>query len=440
MSDTLFKYIHIDSKAINSEERSLVAVGSKEVIDRDGDLIPIKGINLTEYKKNPVVLRAHNYSDLPVARTDKVWKSGDELKFKIDFPTAEVSAMGDAIWRLYEGGYMHSFSIGFIPDFSAIEYPKEEPNTKSKEKLPNRIFHKIQLLEISVVSVPANQDALVAGCTKALKDNVLTDTECKDILDMYTKSEDEKLWDSYTKQGGIIPLHKSQLDKDIVKAVVDAMDDEDGSPVDANDKDVDNTTEKEMNIDEKDWLYLIHHMHPDPGNITKIEILHHCDMFSKKGENGDMFTQKHVKKGKRTFVHAILTDDVKEVPEVLYDHLDNKFEIKTKTIDGKKHAVIDNLTDKNIGDIDTKKLDIPELTNEQLVETLREMSTKISILDGKLYEQELTKEIETDDDKYWSEMLKGFRVTGGSDEPADGDQTEDGENFDEYIGKILGDE
>ncbi len=396
--ETLFKDIILDEKAIDEENRTVTAIGSKEVIDRDGDLLIVKGIDTKNYKKNPVVLLAHDHRGLPVGKSEKVWVSkspdGDELKFKVEFATAEESPMADYAFRLYKGGFLNTFSIGFIPDYESIEYPRAGENNKSKEKLPNRILNRVELLEISVVPVPANPDALLASCKKAFEAGALTDNECLEIIKAYKAedtTEDDDLWKSYTSHADITPIHKDEETEEEVE-------------------------EKDMNVDEKDWLYLLHHMHANQEDVTKIEILHHCDMFSKKGMEGDVFIQKHIKKGKKTFVHGIQIDDVKEVPEVLYDHLDNKFEIKTKSIDGKKYAVINNLVDKNIDSMETK-----------LTDRIEELEEKITYL-------EMTKDVEIDEDSYLSKILEGFE----SDRNKEWVAVEE-DNFGEYVNEMLED-
>lgn len=94
-------------------------------------------------------------------------------------------------------------------------------------------------------------------------------------------------------------------------------------------------------LEEEDWIYLIHHMH-QPEKNQNIEILHHCHFFEKRGMKGKIFYQKHVKDG-RVFQHVIDLKKSKmkleDIPDALYCHLNNAYKIKTKKIDGKKHAV-----------------------------------------------------------------------------------------------------
>jgi len=118
-----------------------VATQSK---DRDGDVLVISGIDLAQYKKNPVVLWSHNYNQPPIGKATKIWKSGTELMARVKFAISE-SAFASEIYRLYKGGYLNAFSIGFI-----IKDHDPESSQISKS----------EMIEFSAVPVPANAEAL----------------------------------------------------------------------------------------------------------------------------------------------------------------------------------------------------------------------------------------------------------------------------------------
>jgi len=94
-------------------------------------------------------------------------------------------------------------------------------------------------------------------------------------------------------------------------------------------------------IAEQDWIYLTHHMHP-PKKASEMETLHHCVMWEKKNEKGKSWEQKHVKDGK-LFQHALDTDNPDEVPDILFDHLNNKFKVKIIEIKKIKYAILNGL-------------------------------------------------------------------------------------------------
>lgn len=89
---------------------------------------------------------------------------------------------------------------------------------------------------------------------------------------------------------------------------------------------------------EQDWIYLTHHMHP-PKKASEMETLHHCVMWEKKNEKGMSWKQMHVKDG-NVFQHALVTKDLKEIPSIVYDHLNNQFKAKTVKIDKKEYVIL----------------------------------------------------------------------------------------------------
>ena len=96
-----------------------------------------------------------------------------------------------------------------------------------------------------------------------------------------------------------------------------------------------------INKAEADWIYLIHHFHA-PDKASKMEIPHHCYLFSEKGLKGKKSEQMHVKDG-RVYQH-VLKDKVKDAPDKVYDHLNNEFKVVVRNVSGKDYPVIDGPT------------------------------------------------------------------------------------------------
>ena len=92
---------------------------------------------------------------------------------------------------------------------------------------------------------------------------------------------------------------------------------------------------------EQDWIYLTHHMHP-PKKASEMETVHHCTMHEKKGEKGLNWEQMHVKDGSM-FQHVLVTKDLKEIPPIVYDHLNNQFKIKVVEINKKEYVILNGL-------------------------------------------------------------------------------------------------
>src|SRR5210317_1329564 len=164
------------TKAEKVDKRVLRFIGSNEKVDRDNEKIKADGWILTNYKKNPVVLVNHKAAELPVAKTKKVWVEDKKLMFDIEFPEADISPQGDTLYKLYKNGYMNATSVGFMPNFDKIKYGERKGE-------PRVTFQEQELLEISLVSVPANPSALLTNKSmeKAIKDEVIDELELKDL-------------------------------------------------------------------------------------------------------------------------------------------------------------------------------------------------------------------------------------------------------------------
>jgi len=163
-----YDFKDVEVKALGDYE--LEIIGSTGVVDRDGEMINPDGWDLRNFKKNPVILPAHDYRAPAIARAKSVKIEDKKLKFKIEFPQEGVYPLADIYRRLYKSGFMKASSVGFVP----IEWKNGDG-----EKEPRRTYLRQELLELSLVSVPANPEALVTekGITEAMAKGVINSDE-----------------------------------------------------------------------------------------------------------------------------------------------------------------------------------------------------------------------------------------------------------------------
>lgn len=139
-------------------ERTVRFTISKEVVDRDGDILRANGVDFTNYMKNPVFLSFHNSREFPLGKVVKFWVEGYEVKADVYFPpveelssnpeqASEKAKLVDFTYHCYKTGMLNAVSVGFIP----LEW------TETKDGWD---ITKWELLEFSAVAVPANQDAI----------------------------------------------------------------------------------------------------------------------------------------------------------------------------------------------------------------------------------------------------------------------------------------
>ena len=161
--DMLKRLVTVEVKELG--DRQLEIAGSTEDVDRMGDIIKASGWKLGPFKKNPVFLWAHDYSQPPIGRALKVWvdKETKRLMFNVEFAGPDVYEFADTIYKLYKGGFLHATSVGFIPlDWEGKD--EENPNPKWE----GNIFTSQELLELSAVPVPANANALASARDQGL--------------------------------------------------------------------------------------------------------------------------------------------------------------------------------------------------------------------------------------------------------------------------------
>lgn len=166
----------ISIKAEDLGERSVQFTISKEVTDRDGDILRAGGVDFNNYMKNPVFLSFHNSREFPLGKVTKFWVEGNSVKAIVYFPTleelstdpaqaSEKAKLVDFTYHCYKTGMLNAVSVGFIP----LEW------TETKDGYD---ITKWELLEFSAVAVPANQDAIA----EAVKSFGLDESVVKDFM------------------------------------------------------------------------------------------------------------------------------------------------------------------------------------------------------------------------------------------------------------------
>jgi HK97 family phage prohead protease len=130
--------------------RTISFTFSDSSVDRVGDTIDAQGWRLDEFRKNPVALFGHDSSSVEniIGKASNVHVEGTRLLGDIEFMAASVNPKADAVFKMIKGGFINAVSVGFMP----IEW---NPN-----KNGGISFTKQSLLEISVVPVGANPNAL----------------------------------------------------------------------------------------------------------------------------------------------------------------------------------------------------------------------------------------------------------------------------------------
>lgn len=178
---------------------------STSSVDRQGDSIDQNGWELDNFLKNPVILFAHNYSELPIAKAVEVLKGERSLTIKIQFASEEANPKAQQVKNLVDEGILNTTSVGFI----------------QKERNGN-IITKAELLEVSIVPVPANAEALRLAY-KSLDAEIVKDIEDVLALPPEEDTEEEEVTTTeeeiVEKAGRVI----SQKNRKMLEATADSL-------------------------------------------------------------------------------------------------------------------------------------------------------------------------------------------------------------------------
>ncbi len=150
-------------RAIDIENRTAEFSISTETEDRMRDTISVEGWRLENFMKGGPgpVLWAHQSHELPVGKALRVFTDEADgtkrLKSLAQFPSKEQYPFGNTVFQLLLGSYLKASSVGFAPVLWAFN-----------EERGGFDFLEQELLEWSIVPVPANAEALVDAKSKGI--------------------------------------------------------------------------------------------------------------------------------------------------------------------------------------------------------------------------------------------------------------------------------
>lgn len=157
------KKMDVAVKGIDKKARTADFVLSTPAVDRDGDCMSDNWI-LDAYRKNPIILWAHKHDYPVVGNALRIGLEGRVLTATDEFVTREMSDFGGMIGDMVLEGWVRSVSVGVL----AVKWVYNEERNAID-------FLEQELLEHSIVNIPAHRDALIKMKASGL-----------DIAPMYT--------------------------------------------------------------------------------------------------------------------------------------------------------------------------------------------------------------------------------------------------------------
>lgn len=145
------------TKAEAVSARTFKFVISDESVDRYGTVIKADGWNLSNYEKNGIVAYQHNtFSDDPdmIVGKGRAWVENGLLMGEVELEPEGDNPIADKLAKKLAFGSINATSVGFNP----MEWSYGD---KSSGEDPKTLyFRKQDLLEWSIVNIPANANAV----------------------------------------------------------------------------------------------------------------------------------------------------------------------------------------------------------------------------------------------------------------------------------------
>jgi HK97 family phage prohead protease len=129
-------------------ERQIRVIASDATPDRMGDILEPAGCQLDKFRRNPIMLAQHDPNQ-PIGVWPSIEVKNGRLEALGEFAPEGVSELADEYCALAKSGVINAVSVGFI---SLAREPLREGGWR---------FTQWELIELSLVSVPANPNALV---------------------------------------------------------------------------------------------------------------------------------------------------------------------------------------------------------------------------------------------------------------------------------------
>lgn len=224
VSEYVGKDIEVN-KALGYGEVEVVV--SNSATDRHGESITMEGIDLSQIRKNPVVLWGHQYDQLPIGRIIKLWKSAGNLmaRIKLDY---DIYDFAKTVYEMILRGTLNAVSIGgYVKEFA-----------KSNGETDYNTIAKMEMIELSVVPVGAHPDALVTSKGVELNE--------EDVAKQYAEFQEKVILKRFEN----LPKDKTEEYKNTLKQVIKLLDTSENSKESVE-------TEEEQEVIKKKIIYTI---------------------------------------------------------------------------------------------------------------------------------------------------------------------------------------
>lgn len=153
------EFIFGQVRKVNEESRMVTFVASDNSMDGHGTILPVDKWELARFEGNPVIGYQHtiSYSNDPddVIGTGRAYIEGDQLLIDITFEPEDINPLAEKIYKKVLHGTLKAVSVGFLPTKDG------HMGDKTRGEDPAAYYFDGQeLIEVSVVNIPSNKNAL----------------------------------------------------------------------------------------------------------------------------------------------------------------------------------------------------------------------------------------------------------------------------------------
>ena len=218
-------------KEADKEFKVYPFVLSTEALDRQFEKVKLSNESIKNFKKNPQMFLNHDSRALPIGEWKNIRIADGKLLADAWFHGLdEVSQL---IETYVDAKQLRAASIGF----QSLKRKQLEPDEKDKDLIKDNtwagtitLHERIDILEASIVSLPANPEALAGK-------NMLTDEQTKSIEDLFEPEQE--------KAGAVLSQKNKNKLKDAVTSIQSVIEE----------ADKDTRPQLEEGKDFKDWYH-----------------------------------------------------------------------------------------------------------------------------------------------------------------------------------------
>lgn len=153
-------FTRMSKAGTKSGDRKMTFVASDATRDSYGTVLMPEGWELDRFQNNPLIGYQHGlqFSDNPDAVIGKgrAYLEEGRLMVDVELEPEGMNDIADKVWKKLDFGTLNAVSVGFVPKEGRWGVGDEGPGKKNE----TYYYTRQELLEISIVAIPANPNAL----------------------------------------------------------------------------------------------------------------------------------------------------------------------------------------------------------------------------------------------------------------------------------------